>query len=69
MSKKLLLPSLTEWLITYGTNPVDTSKRTVIPITMIVKALRLGYLEQVSSGQSMMKLTKEGIRYLQENQQ
>lgn len=69
MSKKQMLPFLTEWLITHGTNPVDTSKKTVIPITMLIKAMRLGYLADVSVGHPMMmKLTKEGIRYLQENQ-
>jgi hypothetical protein len=69
MSKKQMLPFLTEWLITHGINPVDTSKKTVIPITMLIKAMRLGYLVDVSVGMPMMmKLTKEGIRYLQENQ-
>jgi hypothetical protein len=67
--KKQLISFLTEWLITYGTNPVDTSKRTVVPITMLIKASRLGYLVDVSIGQPMlMKLTKKGITYLQENQ-
>jgi len=67
--KKQMLPFLTEWLITHGTAPADTSKMQTIPVTMLIKAMRLGYLVDVSVGMPMiMKLTKEGIRYLQENQ-
>jgi len=73
MSKKQMIPFLTEWLITHGTSIVDISKSSTIPITipitMLIKAMRLGYLVDVSVGMPMMmKLTKEGIRYLQENQ-
>jgi len=69
MSKKQMIPFLTEWLITHGTNIVDINRSSTIPITMLIKAMRLGYLVDVSVGMPMMmKLTKEGIRYLQENQ-
>jgi hypothetical protein len=69
MSKKQMIPFLTEWLITHGTSIVDINKSSTIPITMLIKAMRLGYLVDVSVGMPMMmKLTKEGIRYLQENQ-
>ena len=69
MSKKQMLPFLTEWLITHGTSIVDVNRTSTIPITMLIKAMRLGYLVDVSVGMPMMmKLTKEGIRYLQENQ-
>lgn len=69
MSKKQMLPFLTEWLITHGTSIVDINRSSTIPITMLIKAMRLGYLVDVSVGMPMMmKLTKEGIRYLQENQ-
>jgi hypothetical protein len=69
MSKKLMLPFLMEWLIKYGTTPTDTSKMEKIPITMLIKATRLGYLIDVSVGMPMIvKLTKEGIRYLKDNE-
>jgi hypothetical protein len=69
MSKKQMLPFLTEWLITHGTSIVDINKFETFPMTMLIKSMRLGYLVDVSVGQPMlMKLTKEGIRYLQENQ-
>jgi hypothetical protein len=69
MSKKQMLPFLTEWLINYGTTPADASKMTTIPITMVIKAMRLGYMQDVSVGMPMvLKLTKKGVLYLQENQ-
>ena len=69
MSKKQMLPFLTEWLIKHGTGIVDINKFETFPMTMLIKSMRLGYLVDVSIGQPMlMKLTKKGITYLQENQ-
>ena len=67
--KKQMLPFLTEWLIKYGTTIVDINKFESFPLSMLLKATRLGYLTDVSIGHPMlMKLTKKGITYLQENQ-
>lgn len=70
MSKKQMIPFLTEWLINYGTNPTDTSKMLPsTPVAMLIRARRLGYLADVSSSiPIVMKLTKKGILFLQENQ-
>lgn len=67
--KKLMLPFLTEWLIKHGTNPTDIDKIGVVTLEIFYKALRKGYLVEVSVGQPVVvKLTKEGVQYLQENQ-
>jgi hypothetical protein len=69
MSKKQMLPFLTEWLIKHGTNPTDIANIGIVTLEIFYKAIRKGYLTEVSVGHPMlMKLTKEGIRYLQENQ-
>jgi hypothetical protein len=69
MSKKLMLPFLTEWLIKHGTNPTNIDKIGGVTLETFYKALRKGYLVEVSVGQPVIvKLTKEGVKYLQENQ-
>jgi len=67
--KKLMLPFLTEWLIKNGTNPTAIDNIGVVTLETYYKAIRKGYIIEVSIGQPVIvKLTKEGIRYLQENQ-
>jgi len=68
--KKMMIPFLIEWLVKYGTDPVDTNNMDTYPLTMLIKATRLGYIADVQSNghRALMKITKEGIRYLQENQ-
>lgn len=71
MSKSLLIPFLTEWLVKFGTAPVGMTEFGVFNMNSFYKAMRKGYIEQVNTPQHAsvtMKLTKEGIRYLQENQ-
>jgi len=67
--KKLMLPFLTEWLIKHGTNPTAMSDIGLIDMAIFYKAMRKNYLVEVSVGSPVsMKLTKEGVKYLQENQ-
>ena len=67
--KKLMLPFLTEWLIKYGTNPIDMADVGLFNMEILYKAMRKNYLEQVSIGQPiLMKITKLGVKFLQENQ-
>lgn len=69
MSKALLLPYLTEWLIRNGTEPIDVVEMGIYNMAIFYKALRKGYLQEVSVGQPVLiKLTKEGVKYIQENQ-
>jgi hypothetical protein len=69
MSKKLMLPFLTEWLIKNGTNPTNIDHVGTVSLTIFYKAIRNKYLIEVSVGQPMLvKLTREGINYLKENQ-
>jgi hypothetical protein len=67
--KKQMLPFLTEWLFKYGTNPTNIDLIGIVTLDVFYKALRKGYLVEVSGGQPVIiKLTKEGVKYLQENQ-
>jgi len=67
--KKLMLPFLTEWLLKHGTNPTAIEKLGIFNMELFYKAMRKGYVIEVSVGQPViMKLTKEGVKYLQENQ-
>ena len=67
--KKQMLPFLTEWLIKHGTNPTAIEKLGIFNMELFYKAMRKGYVIEVSVGQPViMKLTKEGVKYLQENQ-
>jgi hypothetical protein len=67
--KKLMLPFLTEWLIKHGTNPTAMSDIGLFDMAIFYKAMRKGYIAEVSIGAPVvMKLTKEGVNYLKENQ-
>jgi hypothetical protein len=67
--KKQMLPFLTEWLLKHGTNPTAIEKLNIVNMELFYKAMRKGYVIEVSVGQPViMKLTKEGVKYLQENQ-
>ena len=67
--KKLMIPFLTEWLLKHGTNPIDMAGVGLFDMETLYKAMRKKYLVEVSVGQPvMMKLTKEGVKFLQENQ-
>jgi hypothetical protein len=70
--KKQMLPFLTEWLLKHGTNPTAIEKLGIFNMELFYKAMRKGYVIEVievSVGQPViMKLTKEGVKYLQENQ-
>ena len=67
--KKLMLPFLTEWLIKHGTNPTAMSDIGLFDMAIFYKAMRKGYITEVSIGAPVvMKLTKEGVNYLKENQ-
>ena len=69
MSKKLMIPFLTEWLIKHGTNPTIMTKAEVDNMAIFYKAVRKNYIVDVSVGNPLvMKLTKEGVKYLQDNQ-
>ena len=66
MSRRLMVPFLTEWLINYGTDPIDVSSLGLVKMDIFYTAMRKKYI--ISFGQPvLMKLTKEGIRYIQEN--
>lgn len=67
--KKLMLPFLTEWLLKHGTNPTAIETLNIFNMELFYKAMRKGYVIEVSVGHPViMKLTKEGVKYLQENQ-
>jgi len=67
--KKLMLPFLIEWLMKYGTNPTAMSDMGLFDMAVFYKAMRKGFIIEVSNGVPViMKLTKEGVKYLQENQ-
>lgn len=66
MSKKLMLPFLTEWLIKDGTEPVAIDG--VINMPIFYTATRKGFIQQVAVGKNIYRLTKDGVKYLQENQ-
>jgi hypothetical protein len=67
--KKQMLPFLTEWLLKHGTNPTAIENLGIFNMELFYKAMRKGYVIEVSVGQPViMKLTKEGVKYLQENQ-
>jgi hypothetical protein len=64
-----MIPFLTEWLLKHGTNPTAIEKLGITNMELFYKAMRKGYVIEVSVGQPViMKLTKEGVKYLQENQ-
>ena len=64
-----MLPFLTEWLIKHGTNPTAMSDIGLFDMAIFYKAMRKGYITEVSIGAPVvMKLTKEGVNYLKENQ-
>jgi hypothetical protein len=67
--KKLLIPFLTEWLINHGTNPTNIDKIGTVTLETFYKAIRKGYLLEVAVGPPVIvKLSKKGIQFLQENQ-
>lgn len=69
MSKKLMLPFLTEWLIKHGTEPIGLAEMGAYNMDIFYTAMRKGYLQQVTIGSPLLlKLTKQGVLYLQENQ-
>ena len=69
MSRKLMVPFLTEWLVKHGTNPTSLDDIGVVTLEIFYKAIRKGYLIEVSAGQPVIiKLTREGLKYLQEQQ-
>ena len=71
--KKLLLPFLTEWLIKHGTNVMSIDHMTTPNLELYYKAIRKGYIVEVQAKSGagnpvLLKLSKEGIQFLQENQ-
>lgn len=68
MSKKLMMPFLTEWLIKHGDTPIGLQELGVYNMAIFYKALRKGYICQLSGGDFKIRLTRDGMRYLQENQ-
>lgn len=67
--KKLMLPFLMEWLLKHGTNPTAMSDMGLLDMAVFYKAMRKGYIIEVSNGVPViMKITKEGVKFLQENQ-
>ena len=69
MSRKLMVPFLTEWLVKNGIDPVSIDRMNGASLEIFYKAIRKGYLIEVSAGQPVIiKLTREGLKYLQEQQ-
>ncbi len=61
MSRKLLVPYLTEWLINHGTEPIPLDKMGLFLMEHHYKALRLGYIEHVGK---QIRLTPVGVEYI-----
>lgn len=67
--KKLMIPFLIEWLLKHGTNPTAMSDIGLFDMAVFYKAMRKRYIVEVSVGNPVtMKLTKEGVNYIKENQ-
>jgi hypothetical protein len=67
--KKLMLPFLTEWLLIHGTAPISASHLQLkVDDATWMKAQRLEYISLHPVEDKKMYLTKEGVKYLQENQ-
>jgi hypothetical protein len=64
-----MVPFLTEWLIKNGTDPVSIDRMGGASLEIFYKAIRKEYLVETSVGQPVMiKLTRAGLNYLQEQQ-
>ena len=66
-----MVPFLTEWLVTHGTNPTNLNNLFLLSngqyLALIVKAERLGYLSIDTPDNTSYYITKAGLNYIQEN--